>query len=118
MNIRTTAPTLYIPRWRGNQELPDSEQIKARVKFPTTAEFEPFAGTTANDLDVPGIVRSFVVGIAGLTIDGEPIESGKHLVDQAKRAVVRDLVNELAMHILTGCRIEEPDEKNSEPPSN
>ena len=86
-----------------------------RVKFPTTAEFEPFAGSKVSDLDVPGLVRKCVSGIANLELDGVPVESGKQLIDEAPRAIVRDLVNEVAMHIMTGCKIEEEQEKNSEP---
>lgn len=115
MNIRTTGTTLFVPAWNGNRDLPEIEQIKVRVKFPTTAEFEPFAGARTTDLDVPGMVRHCTVGIANLVIDEKPIENGKQLIDETPRAVVRDLVNEVAMHIMTGCKIEEADEKNSEP---
>lgn len=112
MNIRTQAPTLFVPEWNGNRELAESEQVQARIKYPTTSEFEPFAGVRSSDLDVPGLVRFCTVGIANLTIDGQAVENGKQLVDEAPRAVVRDLVNELAMQIMTGCRIEGDDEKN------
>ncbi|MFW5777393.1 MAG: hypothetical protein ACOCZB_08930, partial [Spirochaetota bacterium] len=42
MKTSSTAPETFRPKWRGNLELPEEEQIKVTVTHPTVKEYEPF----------------------------------------------------------------------------
>lgn len=111
ISIASLAPTTFVPHWRGNRELPEAEQVKAEVRFPTVEEWEPYAAESVGKMDAIAVVKAFTTKIENLTIGEEKIETAADLVRQRKH-VVGDLISELFLYIVAGTELQGDRSKN------
>lgn len=111
MRIESLAPETFVPKAMGNKDLPETEQFRVTVRFPTSEEYEPYAGQSIRQADAIGLVKKFTTKVENLEIGGEPIVDGATLVDQ-RRHVVAELVSEIFLYLVSGNEIGVYREKN------
>ena len=123
MKVKVARQDVYIPRWRGNRDLPDDEQVKVEYSYMTAEQEEKYSDlqpkyVSENDkmhyeievkYNVNAIWNECVKKVSGLFDE----ESGKEITDPKKvREIpgIYTLISEVVGHIKQG--IEEDEAKN------
>lgn len=120
MRVKIARQDTYVPRWRGNRDLPESEQVKVHYHYMTAEQEERFSTiymhrdedesmsmkveTHANEVWLECVDQ--VLGLYGE--DDKPITAPK---DVLKIPGVYELITEVVGVIKKG--LTEADEKNS-----
>ena len=111
MKISTLAPETFVPKWNGNRDLPEAEQIQVTVSFPTIEEFESYGGDVGRKTDAVGLVKACTPKITNLEVADTEITDGEILCSQRKHAVA-GLVSEIFLYLIRGTQLGEEQEKN------
>ena len=111
MKTSSTTPQTFTPKWNGNQDLPESEQIRATVKFPTGKEYEAFDLGPGRMPKQTALVEAFTPSIENYEHNGVPITNGAELV-QCDAKDVYGLVTEIFLYLWKGITLGEEREKN------
>jgi hypothetical protein len=111
MRTSSQTPVTFVPKWNGNQELPENEQIRVTVKFPTAKEFEPFDLGPGRMPKQTALVEAFVPKIENYYHNDQPVESGEALVACEAKEVYQ-LVAEIFLYLWRGISLGEEREKN------
>jgi len=123
MKIRATLDEKYVPKWNGNRDLPEGEQIAVEIRWPTIAQREALKGYKINPKDedvrvvfeTDKILRNHVGKIDGLEIElnGKPVRvtSGADLATTSVLPL-SGLIDELKALITSEDGLEGDEEKN------
>lgn len=125
MRITATLKETFIPKFNGNQDLPESEQIRSEIDFPAGEDLNQLkawrmtqTGEVRVFFDTKAILRC-VKRIHNLedSVNGKvmQITNGKEL-GQSKNPKLRPLIDEHVAYVTKDIDFSEDDEKNSEPP--
>lgn len=112
MEVTSKLSKVLIPKFNGNQDLPEVEQVAVHIKYPTSEEYEKLnVGSTG----AVSLVKHCVPenAIKNLAHNGNPITSGKQLANQVRGALT-DLLVEIYTDIVTANRVTESEAKNSD----
>lgn len=104
---RVHRDSTYIPKFNGNQDLPDSEQIKITIKkWPTVTEakaFKNFSVNASGDVSInyrDNVMIPACIGrILNLSVEDEVIKNGSDLANSTCLGL-GDLITELREVIL------------------
>ena len=107
MNITSLMTEKYVPKYRGNQDLPEADRIVATLEYLSVEEYDKIAD------DPSKIIARCVTKLENFSVNGLPVETGEALVAQLKRDV-GDLAADLWKHITFGSLLDKAEEKNSE----
>ena len=123
MKIRATLDESYTPKWNGNRDLPENEQIVVEIKWPTTAQREALKGykISPKDEDVKvvfhteKILRDHVGAIRNLEVElnGLPVRitTGGDLAN-TKVLALGGLIDELKAWVTSEEGLEDEQVKN------
>lgn len=111
MRIESLAPETFVPKWKKNQDLPENEQMKVTVQFPSSEEYEPYGSQAGKPVDAIGVVKKFTKQIDAFEIVGKVVTTGEELVSQP-HYLVSGLVTEIFLYIAAGSEIGAEREKN------
>jgi hypothetical protein len=117
----------YVPKYRGNRELPPEEQVKVKLRLPTYGEIlslPSVLNVRFADQDDPNTgvkimewqIRNCVAEVHNLSLDGININDGNALWDLCPASDM-GLILELAEEIGRLGNLSEEQEKNLESPS-
>lgn len=123
MKLVTQTKEKYIPKWRGNRELPKEEQVVIHIEYPTVEEkkglkeieYKTNKDSIIINYDTDKILANHVKKIENLSeeIDGKekPITTGKQLLVSKNRAL-ESLAEEITALIVRADELPEEAEKN------
>ena len=122
MKITANLENLFIPKFSGNQELPQGEQITVEIKRPTSSQRETLrgyrmdqAGNFSVGFNVDRILRHHVGKITNLesTVNGKTfvIGDGTALADDTNPNLAA-LVDEIKAEITRNASLDEDEVKN------
>lgn len=125
MKIKAVLEDRYVPKWNGNRDLAEAEQVSIEVKWPTAAQREALKGykISPKDEDVKvvfqteRILRDHVGAISNLEVElngkAVKVKSGVDLCD-TKVLALGGLIDELKAYITSEDGLEDETEKNLE----
>jgi hypothetical protein len=121
MKVRIARADVYTPKWRGNRQLPEAEQIRVEYKLLTAEQEERFSSISP-EYDKGGDVARIKVETHANAIWDECVVKVFGLTDDAGKAIespakvkeipgIYTLITEVVAQIKRG--LDEPDLKNS-----
>lgn len=123
MKLVTQTKEKYIPKWNGNRELPQNEQVVVHISYPTVEEkkglkeieYRTNKNSVIVNYDTEKILANHVPKIENLSedVDGKEkkITTGKDLLSSKNRAL-ESLSEEIVGLILRADELPEEAEKN------
>lgn len=123
MKISAVLEDRYIPRWNGNRELPEVEQVAVEIRWPSTAQREALKGYKISPkdedvkvvFDTAKILKNHVGAITNLEVEmnGKPVKvvSGADLAE-TKVLALGGLIDELKAYICSEDGLGDETEKN------
>jgi hypothetical protein len=123
VKVTATLSETYIPKFNGNRELPETEQIAVEVNWPSAAELEKLKGYRISPkdedvkvvFDTETILRRHIGKIENLDTvlngNAHTIKSGENLAD-TKVLALRPLIDELKALVTGSDGLEDEEEKN------
>lgn len=123
MKLTTKTSDVLIPAWNGNKDLPEKDQVKVHITFPTNKERENISQIeykTGGEsylfkYDSDRVIGKCVTKIENLVdeVDGKEksIKDGEQLL-ASRNKVLSGLIQEIAVAVLKADDIDEVVEKN------
>jgi hypothetical protein len=111
MKILVATKETYVPEWNGNRDLPDEEQIKVDIVFPTAGERDEINSISVRENAwMKSWVSRFAKKIYNLSEEADgverKIETGEDLVKSVSRDLY-SLANEVCLAILGRSELKE-----------
>ena len=123
MKIRAVLKDVYVPRFNGNRDLDEKDQVTVEIIWPTAAQRESLKGYRINPadqdvkvvFDTERILETHIGKITNLEpeLNGKPapVKNGKDLAETKVTALV-PLIDELKGYITSEDGLEEEQVKN------
>jgi len=123
MKVTANLEARYVPKWNGNRDLPENEQVSVEILWPTNKERETLKGYRLSPkteevtvyFDTERILEKHVGKIENLEVqaDGKAvtIESGKDLARSSVLAL-GGLIDELKGYVSSEEGLSEDEAKN------
>lgn len=123
MKVTAVLEERYVPKWNGNRELPDAEQVTVEIKWPTNAERENLKGYKISPqtsevsvyFNTERILENHVTKVTGLEVsqNGKTVKiKNGHDLAASNVLALGGLIDEIKAYVTSEDGLTEEQEKN------